>query len=131
MKKRIFLQLILCSLFFLTACSVQKEGTTSQKPKEKEKMEITELTTHLRTYPGVDVRGRGQNAAILIRGVKSLINSHEPLFVLNGLPVNGGYFDFYNVVDITLITKILVKKSGPELAMYGTRGANGVIEVYY
>lgn len=131
MTKRIFLNLILFSLFFFSACSVQNKGTTSQESKEKNNMEITDLTTHLRTYAGVNVSGRGAYATIIIRGTKSVYGNNKPLFILNGQPVNGGYSDLYNVVDVTLIKKVVVKKSGPELAQYGRRGSNGVIEIYY
>lgn len=60
---------------------------------------------------------------ITIRGIGSLNASTEPLIVLDGMPYNG-YLNDINPADIANIT---VLKDAASNALYGARGANGVI----
>lgn len=60
---------------------------------------------------------------ILIRGVSSINASTSPLIVLDGLPYNG-YLNDINPADIASMT---VLKDAASNALYGARGANGVI----
>ncbi len=61
--------------------------------------------------------------SITIRGIGSLNAGTEPLIVLDGLPYSG-YFNDINPADIASIT---VLKDAASNALYGARGANGVI----
>ena len=87
--------------------------------------------------PGVQVVDNnepGGGIAIRIRGGTSVNASNEPLFVIDGLPlqVGGGIssgrnpLNFLNPADIQSIT---VLKDASATAIYGSRGANGVILV--
>lgn len=67
--------------------------------------------------------GGGYN--INIRGVSSIGGSNEPLFVIDGIPSNGGLGDL-NPADIE---KIDVLKDASATAIYGSRGAKGVVIV--
>ncbi len=67
--------------------------------------------------PGVQVLGN----RILIRGVNSINSSTDPLFVVDGSPVNS--IDNINPNDVKSIS--VLKDSAA--AIYGSRGANGVI----
>ncbi len=69
--------------------------------------------------PGVQVMGE----SITIEGISSLNMSSEPLFVVNGLPVNS--IDF---ISPTMVRSIEVLK-GSETSFYGLRGVNGVIVI--
>lgn len=60
---------------------------------------------------------------ITIRGIGSLNANTEPLIILDGLPYNG-YLTDINSADIENIT---VLKDAASNALYGARGANGVI----
>lgn len=60
---------------------------------------------------------------IRVRGISSLNAGNSPLIVLDGLPYNGYYSDI-NPNDIESIT---VLKDASSNALYGARGANGVI----
>ncbi|MCM1503665.1 MAG: SusC/RagA family TonB-linked outer membrane protein [Muribaculum sp.] len=60
---------------------------------------------------------------ITIRGIGSLNAGTDPLIVLDGLPYNG-YFNDINPADIASMT---VLKDAASNALYGARGANGVI----
>ncbi|MGC9341532.1 MAG: TonB-dependent receptor plug domain-containing protein [Bacteroidales bacterium] len=68
--------------------------------------------------PGVMVNGDN----ILIRGVNSFYASQDPLFIVDGVPTDKGFAMNMNPYDIDRI-EIL---KGPEAAIYGSRGANGV-----
>ncbi len=61
--------------------------------------------------------------SITIRGLGSINASNEPLIVLDGLPYNG-YWNDINPADIASMT---VLKDAASNALYGARGANGVI----
>jgi len=65
----------------------------------------------------------GASAQILIRGQRSLTASNEPLVVLDGIPFPGSLADI-NPNDIKSID---ILKDASATAIYGSRGANGVI----
>lgn len=65
-----------------------------------------------------------QGASVQVRGATSLIASNDPLIVIDGIP--GGDLRNISPQDIESIT---VLKDGASSAIYGTRGANGVILV--
>lgn len=67
----------------------------------------------------------GSTPDIVIRGIGSLNAGTTPLIVLDGLPYNGYYNDI-NPADIESIT---VLKDAASNALYGARGANGVIMI--
>ena len=62
---------------------------------------------------------------VRIRGVRSLTASNEPLYVVDGVPLGGGIQDF----NPSTIASIEVLKDAAATAIYGSRGANGVILV--
>ena len=78
--------------------------------------------------PGVSVTtnnaGAEQNDnAIVIRGRNSITASNGPLLILDGIPYTGSISDI-NPVDVASIE---VLKDASSSAIYGSRGANGVI----
>ena len=79
--------------------------------------------------PGVMVlRNSGDPAGdvtIRIRGVATINNSADPLFVVDGIPM-GTSIDFLNPNDIESIE---ILKDASATAIYGSQGANGVILV--
>jgi len=65
----------------------------------------------------------GGNINVLIRGVGSISNSNAPLYVIDGLPgVEGG-----NSINPSDIASIEILKDASATAIYGSRGANGVV----
>lgn len=62
---------------------------------------------------------------ISIRGLSSINNSNTPLYVIDGIPTSSGLTDL-NPEDIE---KIDILKDASATAIYGSRGANGVIIV--
>jgi TonB-linked SusC/RagA family outer membrane protein len=75
--------------------------------------------------PGVQVRrsngAPGQGSTIRIRGANSLLGNNDPLIV-----VDGNYGGLPNMYDIESIE---ILKDASATAIYGSRGANGVILV--
>lgn len=66
----------------------------------------------------------GGDVSILIRGVGT-INNAAPLYVVDGVPINGSMW-YLNPADIESID---VLKDASATAIYGSRGANGVVMV--
>lgn len=65
----------------------------------------------------------GQGVTIRVRGRRSLTASNEPLYVVDGIPLEGGINDI-NPRDIQSME---VLKDASATAIYGSRGANGVV----
>lgn len=97
---------------------------------------------------GVQIKGSsniGGSTRMTIRGNKSISNANEPLYIVDGVPINnsnfrtndnqsrgaGGY-DYGNAAqDINSddIEDVSVLKGPTATALYGSRGANGVVMI--
>ena len=78
--------------------------------------------------PGVYVKSSprpGETASIKVRGNNSISYGTNPIYVVDGLVMDGG-FDALNPNDIESID---VLKDASATAIYGARGANGVIVI--
>jgi TonB-linked SusC/RagA family outer membrane protein len=76
---------------------------------------------------GVDITTNikpGELPPITIRGNRSMQASNEPLYVVDGIPLAAGNMSDYNPNDITSVE---VLKDASATAIYGSRGANGVL----
>lgn len=69
---------------------------------------------------GVQVSGSGSNASIRIRN-----STHEPTFLLDGVPVDKDFITSLNIFDVETIDVL----KGASAAIYGSRGGGGVISV--
>lgn len=65
----------------------------------------------------------GSDVSIRIRGNRSFSASNDPLYVLDGIPISGGLND----INPNDIESMEVLKDASATAIYGSRGANGVI----
>jgi TonB-linked SusC/RagA family outer membrane protein len=65
----------------------------------------------------------GSDQTILIRGQNSLTASNDPLIILDGIPYSGSLAD----IDPNNIESLSVLKDASAVAIYGSRGSNGVI----
>jgi TonB-linked SusC/RagA family outer membrane protein len=68
----------------------------------------------------------GGNSTVQIRGVSSVNGDTEPLFIMDGIPVDQDNFRSINPQEIESIE---VLKDAAATAIYGNRGANGVIVI--
>ena len=81
----------------------------------------------------------GGGAYIEIRGANSVVGATQPLFVVDGLPIENGSYRIEAGIQGTAVTnrafdvnpndiaEIQVLKGGAATALYGSRGANGVV----
>lgn len=65
----------------------------------------------------------GRNPTTIIRGINSINASRDPLIILDGIPFEGNLND----ININDIESIDILKDASAVAIYGTRGSNGVI----
>ncbi|MAP80979.1 MAG: SusC/RagA family protein [Aequorivita sp.] len=96
--------------------------------------------------PGVDIVQTsgvvGGGFKVRIRGQSSILAGNEPLYIIDGLPYNsqslgsqsaagliipGGDISPLNAIDPNTIESIEVLKDADATAIYGSRGANGVV----
>lgn len=101
---------------------------SSVSAKQITEMPITNMGQALQgRVAGVDVAQTGSRPGstptIRIRGRRSFRASNDPLYVVDGIPLSAGYEDI-NPNDV-VSTEIL--KDATATAIYGARGANGVI----
>ena len=76
---------------------------------------------------GVDITSSerpGTVGSIMIRGTRSLNASSAPLYVVDGVPLQAGGIETLNPRDIESID---ILKDASSTAIYGSRGANGVV----
>ena len=82
----------------------------------------------------------GASSRVILRGVSSLGGSNQPLYVVDGIPINNGMsgsstdlnggLDFgnrANDINPEDIQEMTILKGGSGSALYGSRAANGVI----
>ncbi|MBW3630843.1 MAG: TonB-dependent receptor, partial [Gemmatimonadetes bacterium] len=77
--------------------------------------------------PGVDIVASGYDPGagvrVRIRGTRSINAGNDPLYVVDGIPLAGGIQDF----NPANVQSIEVLKDASATAVYGARGANGVV----
>lgn len=106
-------------------------GAISQvTSKQITEMPLTSLGQALQgRAAGVDVSQSGSKPGsapkILIRGRRSFNAGNDPLYVVDGIPLSAGYED----INPNDIQSMEVLKDATATAIYGARGANGVILV--
>ena len=76
--------------------------------------------------PGVQVSPDGQGGfKVIIRGISTIMGSSNPLFLLDGMPVDAGTFSSLNPCDVDAIDVL----KGADASIFGSQAANGVIAV--
>ena len=79
-------------------------------------------------FPGVEVsRTPDGGFAVRIRGGSSIRSGNTPLYILDGVAIDPGPNGYLTGVNPNDIESIQVLKEPAETALYGVRGANGVI----
>ena len=66
----------------------------------------------------------GEGLTVRVRGTPSISQSNEPLYVIDGFPMESGAFRLVSPSDIE---SIQVLKDASSTAIYGSRGSNGVV----
>ncbi len=132
MKIAVTLLITAFSLIMLQACHTSQGTRDAPTTTGPDQLEISdsvkmELADYLRRVSGVSVRGTGANTQVRVRGESSILGSNEPLYVVDGRVVGQSYssVNFLSAWDIAHVNVL----KGSEAASYGSRGANGVIEI--
>lgn len=99
------------------------------KADEIEKRQTSNVTNSLAGtvagVQGLSTSGQpGTTSSVIIRGVGSMYASNSPLYVIDGVPSTGDDVSTLSNADIESVT---VLKDAASNALYGARGANGVI----
>jgi TonB-dependent SusC/RagA subfamily outer membrane receptor len=100
--------------------TIQGEDTEADRPRT--------LVEMLSRVPGVRVieRAYGQTVVRIRGGATSFQAEEDPLFVVDGVMMQSGASIFRNI-NANQIESITVLKDAGQTAVYGSRGANGVI----
>src|SRR4051812_3321609 len=80
------------------------------------------------TVPGVTLQtsgSPGSRSTVRVRGVSSFQNN-DPLYIVDGTPVQDSYVNFLNPQDIASIQAL---KDASAASIYGSRASNGVIVI--
>jgi TonB-dependent SusC/RagA subfamily outer membrane receptor len=133
---------LLLALF--AACARASDPQTGVEPAAAARPSETLSATEIQQSPGDPIEkllmnkspgvwvGRAGDGSLVVRirgGSSSLYGNNDPLYVVDGVPVQagpGGSLPGINPYDIA---SIKVLKDAADLTMYGSRGANGVIVI--
>jgi len=107
---------------FTGSAAVVKSETIAQRQVSSP---ITALNGQVAGLQMVEGNGPDSSPSLVIRGFGSINAGNSPLIVLDGLPYNG-YWSDINPQDVESIS---VLKDAASNALYGARGANGVIMI--
>ncbi len=125
MKKYIFYGMFALMGLFTAACSTSQEtaGTDKERYRSGDTIIVQQpltLADFLERVPGVYMEGND----VSIRG------QGTPLFIVDGVWVGNSYASAASAVSVNDIASVEVLKSPAETAIYGRRGANGVIIIH-
>ena len=123
MNKIIFL------IFILLSCNTSiKKNLITYNPNEiiGPKSSNISLLNRIRSNPGIYIEGNGENAKVYTKGVSSINNQKEVLFIINDVQV-GTFSRAVNILNPESIKSITVLKNANDIAIYGFRGSGGVI----
>lgn len=103
------------------------EVIKSEKLKERPVANVTKaldgMVAGVQTTSGSGQPGSG--SSVVVRGYGSINSSQSPLYVVDGVPYDGN-ISAINPNDIETMTVLKDASAG---ALYGSRGANGVIMI--
>ncbi len=113
---------------------IQKRGdlTTAVSSVSTEDLDMRPITSAAQAIQGkaagvqvIQPNGRpGAGMVIRVRGTTSMNASNDPLYVVDGVPMNN--IDFLSANDIE---SMQIMKDASSAAIYGSRGANGVVMI--
>ena len=126
-------------------CSTRRAGTTSPAPEPRPSGEKNTVTSEQierqgssdqplekvlqGRVAGVSVVRTPDGIAVRIRGGSSVYGNNEPLYILDGMPIQPGPGGALVGLNPNDIESIKVLKDPADTAIYGIRGANGVIVI--
>ena len=123
--------LFICNILFFS-CATSNNSSTSEPstPRTVDSTNEKSMIEIMQKLSGVIVRGSVNDATVRVM-VGNYFNdpNTEPLFLLNGVSFAHDFQSVQNSVSPEDVKSIEVYKTPAELGRYGTRGANGVINI--
>lgn len=107
---------------FTGSAAVVKSDAITERQVTNPIAALNGKVTGVQMYEG---NAPNSNPVIRIRGISSINAGNDPLIIVDGLPYSG-YWNDINPADVESVT---VQKDAASNALYGARGANGVIMV--
>jgi TonB-dependent SusC/RagA subfamily outer membrane receptor len=104
----------------VTSEDIERQGGTHEPLEKVLQGRIAGVTVSRAPDGGIAVR---------IRGAASIHGNAEPLYILDGMPIQPGPNGSLTGINPSDIESIKVLKDAADTAMYGVRGANGVIVI--
>ncbi len=131
MKIKVFFSLA-CTLILLS-CGSSKNYEGGREQSVGEQLEEANRTTlplaqQIARVKGIILRGGVPVFQRVATDRNKRGRNIEPLYVVNGVPIGSSYRGIVGIVNSTQVKEIK-GIIGPETAMYGGRGSNGVIEI--
>ncbi len=102
----------------VTAEDIEKQGASDEPLEKILQGRVAGVTVSRAADGGIAVR---------IRGGSSIVGNNEPLYILDGMPIQPGPNGALTGLNPHDIESIKVLKDAADTAIYGVRGANGVI----
>ena len=128
MKK--FMTLIMLALL-LVSCGSSKSSTTGQDQNIEEVLDeknkaVLPLVNQIQKLPGVTLRG---GVPVFIKNANNTRGRPPyPLYVVDGMVIGNSFRSVENIVQPVDVADIKAL-TGSNASIYGSRGANGVIEI--
>ena len=113
-------------LLIAVSCSSTKTTASAAFTEEGQNMGNMSLLDRLRQQAGLVIRGSDSSAEIYLRGVSSVNNPKQVLFIIDGAQV-GDFSRTASTLNPLEIGSIRVLKNPQDLAQYGFMGAGGVV----
>jgi TonB-dependent SusC/RagA subfamily outer membrane receptor len=104
----------------VTAEQIERQGASDEPIEKVLAGRVAGVTVTRASDGGIAVR---------IRGASSIYGNSEPLYVLDGTPIQPGPNGSLTGINPYDIESITVLKDPADTALYGIRGANGVIVI--
>ena len=104
----------------VTAEEIERQGASDEPLEKVLQGRIAGVTVSRAPDGGIAVR---------IRGGSSAYGNSDPLYILDGMPIQPGPSGSLTGLNPSDIESIKVLKDSAEIAMYGVRGGNGVIVI--
>jgi len=131
-----------CGLLFALAAGCAQRAGPSPRPTPRDNSTVTseDIQRHGASdeplekvlqgrVAGVTVTRTPDGIAVRIRGANSVYGNSDPLYVLDGMPIEPGPNGALTGLNPHDIESIKVLKDPADTAIYGIRGANGVIVI--
>ena len=103
-----------------------RDGLSAEELARAPSVSIEQLLQN-KVAGAIITRTEGGGIAIRLRGTSSFTGNNDPLYVIDGVPIQPGPNGSLTGINPYDIASIKVLKDPTDIAMYGSRGANGVI----